>query len=107
MNGSTIEDELTSEVLYEPKLLLQKVVLHRWDSITDQFVDVSSRVGGFFSHHGVGRAAAFSDVDRDGRVDVVVSYNGGAAVLLRNESLGGHWLQVRAIGAGVAIACTY
>jgi hypothetical protein len=46
-----------------------------------------------------GRAAAAADLDGDGDLDLVVTRNGGAPVLLRNE--GGHrnhWLQVRPRG---------
>jgi hypothetical protein len=99
VNGSTIEDELTEEVLTQPKLLPQSASAHRWDPEYKRFVDVSERSGDFFSHHGVARAASFSDIDQDGRMDVVVTYNGDRPILLRNESnRSGHWLQVKIEG---------
>ena len=49
---------------------------------------------------GSARGAAFSDVDRDGDVDMVVASVDGPVQLLRNElggsrAGGGHWLQLR------------
>ena len=101
VNGSTIEDELTKEVLTQPKLLPQLATVHRWTPEKKRFVDVSERAGDFFSHHGVARAASFSDIDQDGRLDVLVTYNGDRPILLRNESnRSGHWLQVKIEGTG-------
>ena len=45
-----------------------------------------------------GRGLAVGDFDNDGRVDVLVSSNGMAPLLLRNESAAGHWLGVRLQG---------
>jgi hypothetical protein len=47
----------------------------------------------------VGRAAAFADFDNDGDIDVLVTSNGGAPRLLRNDGGNGrHWIQFRLIG---------
>jgi hypothetical protein len=40
------------------------------------------------------RVAVFSDVDRDGDIDVLVSNEGSAPTLLRNDMATGRWLQV-------------
>jgi hypothetical protein len=49
----------------------------------------------------VGRGCAFADVDGDGRLDVVLTANGGPVRLLRNEgSTGHHWLRLRLEGDG-------
>jgi len=44
------------------------------------------------------RGAAFSDLDDDGRLDVVVSALSDRAELWRNESPAGHWLELRLVG---------
>ena len=75
--------------------------------------DVSAIAGSAFQVPGVGRGAAFGDIDNDGRVDVVVANNGGPVRLLLNRSnTSRHWLQVQldggpgnrfGVGAGVEL----
>jgi hypothetical protein len=63
------------------------------------FENVTARLGGDLLRARVSRAAAFGDYDNDGDIDVLVSNNGQAAELLRND--GGnsnHWLQIHLIG---------
>ena len=49
----------------------------------------------------VGRGSAYLDYNGDGRPDVVVSTNGGAAKLFRNDSdSGNHWLRLKLVGDG-------
>lgn len=50
------------------------------------FEDVAAAVGGVFAEARIGRGAAFADIDNDGDPDVVVTSNGGAATLFRNDS---------------------
>jgi len=62
-----------------------------------RFEDVSARAGAAFDLDGVGRGAAFGDVDNDGDVDVLVTHNSGPARLLINEiGSRAHWLGLRA-----------
>jgi hypothetical protein len=97
-NGSTIEDELTLEVLKDPKLLPQKCRLLHNDGNAN-FVDVSSEGGDFFSKDLVARGLACADYDQDGRVDVAIVIHSGKAVLLHNETAKtGHWLRVELKG---------
>lgn len=46
----------------------------------------------------VARGFASADYDRDGDVDFIISQNGGPACLLRNNTSGNHWLQLRLEG---------
>ncbi len=49
----------------------------------------------------VGRGCAYADIDGDGYLDVVLTDNGGAARLLRNEGgTGNHWLRLTLEGDG-------
>lgn len=46
----------------------------------------------------VARGLAAGDLDRDGRLDLVITENGGPALVLRNRGDEGHWLQLRPRG---------
>jgi hypothetical protein len=63
------------------------------------FENVSQRSGAIFSRQLSGRGLALGDFDNDGSVDVLITQNNAAPVLLRNN-LGrqNHWLGVRLVG---------
>jgi hypothetical protein len=63
------------------------------------FENVSAQSGPIFSRALAGRGLALGDFNNDGSVDVLVTQNNGAPVLLRNN-LGrqNHWLGVRLVG---------
>ncbi|MBS1804157.1 MAG: CRTAC1 family protein [Acidobacteria bacterium] len=64
-----------------------------------KFVDVSSISGDVFHEAWVGRGMAIGDIDNDGRIDAVVTTNGGPAHVLMNQTEHpGHWLMLRLIG---------
>ena len=64
-----------------------------------KFVDVSSISGDLFKKAWVGRGMAIGDLDNDGRIDAVVTTNGGPAYILHNETVtGNHWITLRLTG---------
>ncbi len=64
-----------------------------------RFTDVSKGSGSVFSEAWVGRGMAVGDLDNDGRMDAVVTTNGGAVHILHNETPGGnHWLTLNLVG---------
>jgi enediyne biosynthesis protein E4 len=68
-------------------------------NLGQKFVDVSSMSGAIFHEAWVGRGMAIGDIDNDGRIDAVVTTNGGPAHVLLNETEhAGHWLTLRLIG---------
>lgn len=50
----------------------------------------------------LGRGGAYADIDGDGYPDIILTQNGGPAVLLHNEGgTGNHWLRLNLEGDGV------
>ena len=85
-------EELSHEVTYKEPLLLFR-------NEGSSFKDISSQSGPVFSRSFAARGLAVGDFDNDGAVDVLVSINDGAPVLLRNTvGKNNHWLGVRLIG---------
>jgi hypothetical protein len=85
--------EKTSPNLHyrEPMLLLRNT--------HGKFADVSSISGSVFKDAWVGRGMAIGDIDNDGRIDAVVSTNGGAAHILHNETdTSNHWITLHLTG---------
>jgi enediyne biosynthesis protein E4 len=81
------------------------------------FVDVSGESGSVFHEAWASRGMATGDIDNDGRVDAVVTENGGPVHILHNETEShNHWLTLNlvghksnrdAIGAEVKITTTH
>ena len=57
------------------------------------FQEVTKSLGTAFSMPRVGRGAAYADINNDGRLDLLLSTNGGPAYLFVNEATGGAALQ--------------
>ena len=85
--------ELTSPQLhYKEPMLLARNTGHG-------FVDVSAISGDVFKQAWVSRGMAIGDLDNDGRVDAVVSTNGGPLHILHNETAtANHWLTLYLVG---------
>jgi hypothetical protein len=87
----TVEKSYPQLHYREPMMLLR--------NMGKRFVDVSSMSGEIFHEPWVGRGMAIGDIDNDGRIDAVVSTNGGSAHVLHNEiNSKNHWLTLKLVG---------
>jgi hypothetical protein len=87
----TIELTMPNVHYREPLLLLRNT--------GREFVDVSSESGDVFKQAWVGRGMAVGDIDNDGRLDAVVTTNGGPVYILHNETaIQNHWLILKLVG---------
>ncbi len=76
----------------QPTLLLRNRGDHR-------FTEVGLKSGAPFDHKIVGRGSAWGDIDNDGRPDVLILQNDGAALLWHNETpTKNHWVMFKLIG---------
>lgn len=62
------------------------------------FEEVGAGLGSPFTNPLLGRGAAYGDYDRDGDLDVLITENGGAALLWRNDTEIGSFLRVHLEG---------
>jgi hypothetical protein len=63
------------------------------------FVDVSEELGKDFLRKGYQRGSAFSDLNNDGALDIVVSsLNASPRILLNTAGTGNHWLVLNLVG---------
>ena len=68
-------------------------------NVGGKFVDVSNISGDIFNEAWVGRGMAIGDINNDGRIDTVVSTNGGPAhVLLNLTATDNHWITLHLTG---------
>ena len=91
-NPDDLINSLHGEVTYEEPLML----FHRTGK---GFQDVSAASGPVFTRRLCSRGLAIGDFDNDGAVDVLISVNNAAPLLLRNTAAAGnHWLGVQLVG---------
>jgi enediyne biosynthesis protein E4 len=91
-NPDDLIEQIHSQVKYqEPPLLFR--------GTGKTFQNISQQSGPIFSRPLSARGMAIGDFNNDGAVDVLISVNNGAPVLLRNN-VGGqnHWLGIKLIG---------
>jgi hypothetical protein len=87
----TIEKSFPQLRYKEPMMLLR--------NSGGRFVDVSGISSNIFNDAWVGRGMATGDLNNDGRIDAVVSTNGGTPHILLNETeTQNHWITLRLIG---------
>jgi hypothetical protein len=53
------------------------------------FVEVTKQMGAAFASARVGRGAAYGDINNDGRLDLILSTNGGPVYVFKNEVMAG------------------
>src|SRR5947209_5271779 len=69
-----------------------------FENVGGRFRNVSAQSGAAFSKDFSGRGMAVGDYDNDGDLDLLISNNGEAPVLLRNEGGNrGHWLGLQLV----------
>jgi len=94
-NGHT--EEQIERIQPKVKYKQQPLLFHNLGG--RKFENVSGSVGADFAKPLLARGAAHADFDHDGDLDILITTNGGAPVLYRND--GGnkqHWLTVRLNG---------
>ena len=62
------------------------------------FVEATQEAGPDLGVPRVGRAAAYADIDNDGYLDVLMTTNGGSAVLFHNSGGSNHSLRIKLVG---------
>ena len=91
--------DLDTVELNYPQLHYKEPMLLARNMGEGRFVDVSAMSGSVFQQRWVGRGMAVGDLDNDGRLDAVVTTNGGSAHILHNETVTqNHWLSLLLVG---------
>ena len=97
-NPDDLIETVRQDVTYREPLLL-------FHSDGKTLQNVSAESGPVFGRNFSARGLAVGDFDNDGAVDVLISVNDGAPLLLRNTgSEGNHWLGINLVRARSRIA---
>jgi len=78
----------------EPPILLENDGKGRFNPVGDG-------AGPYFLASHVGRGTAVGDLNKDGKLDLVVTHAGAQAAVLLNETDGGNWLFLHLVGKGL------
>lgn len=91
--------DLDNVALNYPQLHYKEPMLLARNMGKGTFADVSKESGPVFGERWVSRGMAVGDLDNDGRIDAVVTTNGGPAHILHNETpTANHWLTLLLVG---------
>lgn len=91
--------DLDTVELNYPQLHYKEPMLLARNMGNGKFVDVSALSGSVFTERWVSRGLAVGDLNNDGRLDAVVTTNGGAAHILQNDTAtANHWLSLLLVG---------
>ncbi|MGH9793163.1 MAG: CRTAC1 family protein [Candidatus Acidiferrales bacterium] len=63
-----------------------------------KFVETTESLGAAFNKRRVARGAAYGDIDNDGDLDLVMTTNGGPAVLFRNDGVSNRSVRIKLAG---------
>jgi hypothetical protein len=91
-NPDDLIEQLKPQVTYEePPLLFRNT--------GKSFENISQQAGPIFAQRLSARGLAVGDFNNDGSIDVLISVNNGAPILLRNNAAPeNHWLGVKLVG---------
>ncbi|MGH9532753.1 MAG: CRTAC1 family protein [Terriglobales bacterium] len=71
---------------------------HVFRNLKGKFEETTKSLGAAFASPRVARGAAYGDIDNDGDLDLLITTNGGAALLFRNDGATNRSLRVRLRG---------
>ena len=71
---------------------------HLFRNLKGRFEETTKSLGSTFTRPRVARGAAYGDIDNDGDLDLLITTNGGPALLFRNEGATNHRLRIKLVG---------